>query len=340
VSARRFTVVLPLKDGEPYLRDCVRSVLAQTVRDFDLVVLENASEDGGPAWLRTVDDPRLHVLPAPEPLGIEANWARIRSAPRNEFLTTIGHDDMLDPDYLEEIERLIGLHPGAGLYRTHFRLIDARGRIRGSCRPMPEREGAAEFLRARLSGERDSFGTGYTMRTADYDRVGGIPGWRRLLFADDALWLMLMRGSYVATAKAERFSYRFHPASASFAPRLGDVLAAFGSYRAMLDELSSDPAVAAAVRDELPGYLERTLRYAYLAEIERASAAGERLDPAARAEVRDVLERHAPGSVALRHWRVRFSEAANASPLRRAAAQLWRGLRAARAGLDSARRAS
>jgi glycosyltransferase involved in cell wall biosynthesis len=333
-------VVLPVRNGGHWLRACVRSVLAQTVRDFDLVVLENASEDDGPAWLDSLDDDRLRVIRAPAPLGIEENWARILPLEKNELLTTIGHDDTFDPDYLEEIERLIAAHPGAGLYRTHFRMIDGDGRTRGSCRPMPEREGAAEFLRARLRGERDSFGTGYTMRSADYDRVGGIPPWPRLLFADDALWLRLMRGSYVATAAAERFAYRFHEGSASFAPDLGDLLAAFECYRGLLAELSGDPEAAAAVRDELPGYLERTLKHAYLAALERACAAGLGLDPAERARVREALARHAPAAVGRldRDWRVRAWQAANALPLRREAARLARGFRALRDAARARRR--
>lgn len=45
----------------------------------------------------------------------------------------------------------------------------------------------------------DSTGTGYMMRAADYDRLGGIPAdYPNLIFADFALWMSLMRGGYKA----------------------------------------------------------------------------------------------------------------------------------------------
>ena len=196
-SHRQFLIVLPVHNGGEYLKACVASILAQVHEHFRLVVLENSSTDDTQNWLRQLRDPGINVRESPAPLEIESNWARILQLDLSEeFLTIIGHDDLLDPGYLSQMSALIDAHPDAGLYQSHFRLIDKRGRRLRSCLPMPARETAEGFLAARLRLRRDSQGTGYMFRTSDYLRVGGIPLYKKLMFADDALWLGLMRGSY------------------------------------------------------------------------------------------------------------------------------------------------
>jgi glycosyltransferase involved in cell wall biosynthesis len=215
MSGQRFTIALPVRNGGDYLRPCVESILAQTCGDFELAILDNASTDGTTEWLTTLRDERVRLYPADRPLSITENWARIKTIPKNEFLTTIGHDDLLDPNFLEVISGLICEYPDAGLYMTHFRIINEGGKFLRHCRPMPARETAAEFLAARLSGMRDSFGTGHVLRSVTYDALGGIPLFHKLLYADDALFLQAIGNSYRATAFREAFSYRSHAMSAA-----------------------------------------------------------------------------------------------------------------------------
>ena len=76
MSDPKVSVVLPVRNGVPYLRKAVQSVLAQTFADLELVVLENWSSDGTAEILAGFDDPRLRVVPAERPLSIIENWAR------------------------------------------------------------------------------------------------------------------------------------------------------------------------------------------------------------------------------------------------------------------------
>src|ERR1700676_1468196 len=124
-SRRQFLIVLPVRNGGEHLKACVASILAQVYEHFRLVVLENASTDDTRSWLRQLRDPRISVRESPAPLEIEKNWGRILQLDLSEeFLTIIGHDDLLDPSYLSQMSALIDAHPDAGLYQSHFRLID------------------------------------------------------------------------------------------------------------------------------------------------------------------------------------------------------------------------
>jgi len=264
-SNRRFLIVLPLRNGGAHLKACVGSILAQTHEHFRLVVLENASTDDTVNWLRQLRDPRITILESPVPLEIEENWARIAQLDMSdEFLTIIGHDDLLDPAYLSDMSMLIDAHPDALLYQSHFRLIDGHGRKLRNCLPMPAIETAASFLAARLRLAMDSYGTGYMYRAADYLRVGGIPPYKKLMFADDALWLSLMRGSYKATLPQQTFSYRLHAGGTSHSPDWRSTLDSLGAYLDFLIEYGhSDREVMIALERGVADYMVYWFRWAY-----------------------------------------------------------------------------
>lgn len=248
MALRRFSIILPVRNDGEYLRLCVESILAQTHRDLDLAILDNRGAVVETDWIRQLGDSRIRIHPAARDLSIEDNWRRALEIPRGEFMTFVGSDDLLDPRFLQVMDDLIARFPDAGIYHAHFRLIDENGTLIRHCLPMPARETAADFLAARLVRIRDSFGTGYVMRTRDYDAAGGIPGYRQLLYADDALWLTLMRGAWKATAAEECFSYRVHGGSASGGWNPEPRLAALEAYAAFLSGLRQDePACAKAL---------------------------------------------------------------------------------------------
>jgi glycosyltransferase involved in cell wall biosynthesis len=264
-SHRQFLIVLPVRNGGEYLKACVDSILTQDYKHFRLVVLENASTDDTPSWLRQLRDPRVSVLESVVPLEIETNFARILQLDLSEeFATIIGHDDLLDPAYLSQMSALIDAHPDAGLYQSHFRLIDKFGRRIRSCLPMPARETAVGFLAARLRLRRDSFGTGYMFRASDYVRIGGIPSYKKLMFADDALWLEFMRGSYKATLAREMFSYRLHSGATSHLPDWRSTFDALACYLDFLKRYGqSDERIQGALRHGMADYMTFWFRWAY-----------------------------------------------------------------------------
>ena len=210
MTGPKYSIVLPVRNGGEYIKECVQSILSQTLGMFTLHVLDNCSTDGTPEWLSSLTDARIRLYPAEKPLSIEENWGRIVGIQKNEFLTMIGHDDILDPHYLATMDELIRRHPGASLYQTHFRYIDAKGSVIRRCKPMDERQTPEEFLSFFLAGLIDNMGTGYMMRSADYDAAGGIPPYPNLLFADFELWIQLSIHGYKATAFEECFGFRIH----------------------------------------------------------------------------------------------------------------------------------
>lgn len=207
---KKYSIILPVRNGGEYIKECIHNILSQTLDNFNLIVLENFSTDGTPAWIDSLQDDRIIIIPAEKPLSMEENWGRAAFIERNEFMTMIGADDVLYPAYLQTIDDLITKHPTASLYQTHFRFINEEGKTIRNCQPMKEVETAAEFLESICLNKISIMGTGFMMRSADYDKVGGIPDYPSLLFADFELWIELTRIKYKATAATTCFSYRVH----------------------------------------------------------------------------------------------------------------------------------
>jgi len=82
----KFSIILPVHNGGEYVKECVKGILTQTVKNFDLLILENKSTDGTREWLGTLNDDRVKIYPAATLLSIEENWKRIAGIPKKNLL--------------------------------------------------------------------------------------------------------------------------------------------------------------------------------------------------------------------------------------------------------------
>lgn len=207
----KFSIILPAKNGIHFITQCVQSILNQSYKHFDLLVLLHDNEDGVEQWLQSLNDERIHIYAMNGIAGITQNWARIKSIPKNEFMTIIGYDDVFLPDYLEKMNALIKCYPDASLYQSHFDYIDAKGNIVRACQKMESVIPVQAFLNGEFLQTMDSMGTGYMMRSCDYDALGGIPEhYPNLIFADYELWVRLTAKSFLAVEQTVCFQYRLH----------------------------------------------------------------------------------------------------------------------------------
>src|SRR5579885_359492 len=95
------SVAMITYDQEPFLRESIRSVLAQTLTDLELVVLDNGSSDATTAAVAEFDDPRVVYLRLERNVGPGAGWNRAVAACRGRFLALATGDDLSHPRRLE-----------------------------------------------------------------------------------------------------------------------------------------------------------------------------------------------------------------------------------------------
>ena len=124
------SVGIPVYNGEPYLRSALDDVLAQTWRDFEVVVSDNASTDATPEILReyAARDPRIRIIWQERNRGAAWNYNEVFRHSRGRYFRWAPADDGMAPDYLAACLAELEAHPGCVLVYPRTELIDARGR--------------------------------------------------------------------------------------------------------------------------------------------------------------------------------------------------------------------
>jgi glycosyltransferase involved in cell wall biosynthesis len=127
-------VGLPVYNGEEFLGAAIESVLAQSFRDLELIISDNASTDrtericGGYASR----DARVSYHRASENHGIVWNYNRVFELSSSEFFMWFSHDDILASNYLERCVEVLRKEPSVVLCFSNWGEIDAGGQLLGT----------------------------------------------------------------------------------------------------------------------------------------------------------------------------------------------------------------
>lgn len=126
-----YGIAIPFYRDLGYLREAIASVVAQSVDDWRLWVVDD-SGDGVPerearAVVDSFADARMRYARNPATLGMVGNWNRCLDLADTGLVTLLHGDDRLLPGYIETLRQLAGAHPEAVALYCGARIIDARG---------------------------------------------------------------------------------------------------------------------------------------------------------------------------------------------------------------------
>lgn len=109
------TVGLPTYNRAATLRRAVDSVLVQSHAGFELLISDNASDDGTEAYCRglAAADARVRYRRQPAGLGVHGNFDFVRREAAGRYFVWLGDDDWLEPDYLARCIAALEAVPGA-----------------------------------------------------------------------------------------------------------------------------------------------------------------------------------------------------------------------------------
>ena len=120
----KVSVLTPIYRTDPaHLREMIRSVLAQTFGDFELLLLDDCPEDRREAVVREFADPRIVYLQNERNLGIARSRNRLLDEAKGEYLAILDHDDVCRADRLERQVAYLDAHPETGVVSSWTRVI-------------------------------------------------------------------------------------------------------------------------------------------------------------------------------------------------------------------------
>ena len=200
------SVVLPVRNGEPWLAEALGSVAAQTLRDWELIAVDDGSQDGTPGVLadHAARDRRIRII-RQDALGLVAALNRGIAEAASPYIARLDADDRALPDRLERQVAAMQARPEVGLLGSWAQEIDGTGRRRGVLRPPAD---SAELGRLLMRGN-PFVHSSVMLRTELVRRLGGF----RAAFQaaeDYDLWLRLAEAATVANLPQVLVEYRVH----------------------------------------------------------------------------------------------------------------------------------
>jgi glycosyltransferase involved in cell wall biosynthesis len=288
--------VVPSYNYGRYVTEAVDSLLSQTLREIEVIVIDDASTDDTPAVLqRYRDDPRVTLIRHQTNAGHVRTYNEGLQMARGRYIGLLSADDMaLNDDAVARQVACFEAHETAGFVYSAAQLIGEDGERESVLQPHAEsyfQSGYAEFERLAWGNHVPASGT--LVRRACHESLG----WYAADLphsCDWDLWLRLCTRFDVAYIAAPLYGYRLHPANmshASIAPAraIDEQLATLTRNLALLPQ-----SPAASHLHELARPLRRNALYTWVwidLGYARARRAWAGLAAIARRQPRELLHR-------------------------------------------------
>lgn len=173
----KFSIIIPLYNKAPYIRKALDSIVSQTDKDWELIVVDDGSTDDSAKiaeeYLSTLYT--LHLTPYTLIHQANAGVAAARNngvkESKGEYVCFLDADDWWEPTFLEEIDKLITEYPKAGIYATNY-IYYKPGKTHVALN-LPR--GYMNYPDAYLHGEMPVTSITTCMPRQVFDEMGGFP---------------------------------------------------------------------------------------------------------------------------------------------------------------------
>lgn len=203
----RLSVLLPVYNGARHLQSAIDSILNQEFRDFELLIVDDASSDRTPDILASQSDPRLRSWRHAENQGLVLTLNELLREARAPVVARQDHDDWSHPARLRRQMNVLEADPGVTAIFCDAWLVSASGRYCGRMRT----PGCAPAVRWDLC-----FRNPFPHSGAMFNREAALRdgGYKHLTACEDyELWSRLAQCGKVQSLPAPLVKYRIHETS-------------------------------------------------------------------------------------------------------------------------------
>jgi hypothetical protein len=213
----RVSIIIPTYNrAASYFPLTLQSALDQTYRASEIIVCDNASEDGTGEVVQAAGDLRLRYLRHERNIGPYENWSHGLAQATGDYTLLLHDDDLIDPDFVECCLEAANFRTSLGVIRTGTRVIDAHGRTMWQSANRVKDLPLEEFFRAWFQGKTAWFMVSTLFQTRALRELGGFHSEHQML--QDGVAIALLASRYGrADVEEVKASYRKHPGELTFA---------------------------------------------------------------------------------------------------------------------------
>lgn len=206
----KFSVVVPLYNKAPYITATIRSVLAQTFTDFEVIVVDDGSSDGSGELVAAITDPRIHLVRQVN-AGVSAARNHAIALARGEWVAFLDADDWHHPRYLATLLQCQNAYPDADTVACDYlRLPDGDG-VWPPCWPVikncPDVELITDLPSRWMIGQT-LCSSSVCVRTAQLQKMQPCFALGESRGEDWDMWFRLAEHSPIALARTPLVAYR------------------------------------------------------------------------------------------------------------------------------------
>jgi glycosyltransferase involved in cell wall biosynthesis len=224
------SVILPVYNGEQYLAAAIDSILSQTYKDFELIIINDGSTDKSQALINQYKDPRI-IAVNQKNHGLVASLNRGIGMARGQYIARMDADDISLPERLAREVQSMDQNPHLVLLGTNAIEIDQQGKKSGEL-TYPSND---SVLRLSLFSYTPFAHGSVMFKTASVNKVGGYDPatWPA---EDSDLWARLAREGGLANIDQALYKFRINPEGISLTNRESQIAKTLAVRRKMFKD--------------------------------------------------------------------------------------------------------
>ena len=208
MSTPKLTILMPLYNAAPFISEAIDSVLSQSMTDFELLIVDDSSEDESVEIIKSYDDDRIRLLQR-QHLGIDSTLNYGLTQSRSDIIARFDADDICFPQRLEQQYKFLSSNPEYVICGGNAEYIDARGDhlFYFDCKGYSNNE-----IHSKLHSHCPFIHSAVMYRKKEVLMAGGY-SIHAHNFEDYLLWVRIAKFGLFANLKERLIKVRFNPQS-------------------------------------------------------------------------------------------------------------------------------
>ncbi|MCB0164754.1 MAG: glycoside hydrolase family 99-like domain-containing protein [Anaerolineae bacterium] len=211
----KVSVCIPVYNGTKYLGEAIKSILNQTWTNFELIIIDDCSDEDTEAIVKSYNDPRIKFLKNKDRLGLVGNWNRCLEEAKEKYICIFHQDDVMMPDNLVKKIKILEENVSVGMVHSNVYQIGPTGNLLSKWwyfKPDPNEatvQSGSQVFNKLLWGVNTVCCPSVVIRRESYEKLGGFDP--QLPFtADWEMWLRLALFYDIAYLPEGLVEYRRH----------------------------------------------------------------------------------------------------------------------------------